>query len=398
MTDPLGRSQVLPYLERLAAKGHAIRLFSLEKADAAARSGAFIADHLARARIDWHPLPYRSRPPLIAGWWNGRRLAHSAAASLRRTPADILHARSDLPARIALSLRRRFGGKLLWDMRALWPDERAEGGAWDQGSALGRFLFSAFKALQRRLVREADAVVTLSEAGGDWLANEDVRGPVTVIPCCADFDHFRPDRVARQTRRAALGLTDGERLFIHLGSIGGNVLLDEMMAFLARAAARDPATRGVFLAPGEHDRIRKAADAHGFGKHLKVAAAEREAVPSWIAAADVGLFFVRPSPAKVAASPTKLGEMLASGLPVVTGPAIGDVERIVADCRAGVVVPRFDDAAYDDALCALDEVDVDPQQLRTAARRWFDVEDGADRYDQLYRALKAESAATKDHS
>ena len=51
MTDPLGRSQVLPYLAGLAARGHAIELVSLDKPDALARDGARVAEQIGRAHV-----------------------------------------------------------------------------------------------------------------------------------------------------------------------------------------------------------------------------------------------------------------------------------------------------------------------------------------------------------
>ena len=49
LTDPLGRSQILPYLEKLAALGHLIHIVSLEKKERAEKSAENSASALARA-------------------------------------------------------------------------------------------------------------------------------------------------------------------------------------------------------------------------------------------------------------------------------------------------------------------------------------------------------------
>ncbi len=46
-------------------------------------------------------------------------------------------------------------------------------------------------------------------------------------------------------------------------------------------------------------------------------------------AAQLGLSFVRPCPSKVSSSPTKIGEYLAAGLPVISTAGIGDVDELL---------------------------------------------------------------------
>jgi glycosyltransferase involved in cell wall biosynthesis len=392
MTDPLGRSQVLPYLTGLAALGHRIRLVSLEKAALIASGLEAVRKICGDAAIEWHPLHYRSRPPIVSAMINVAALRREARRLHRDRPADFTHCRSDLAGMAGLALKRRSGVPMLYDMRAFWPDERAEGGAWDQSKALYRALFRYFKARQQELIANADEIVMLAEEGRQALTEIGPmpQAPVTVIACCADFDHFTLSSAGtRGERRAELGLGAGTPLLIHLGSIGCNVLLGEMLDFLVTYRQRYPAAQMLFLTPQGAEAIFAAARERGLEEAVRVRSAAREEVPHWLAAADLGLFFVRPVFSKKAASPTKLGEMLAVGLPVVTNSGIGDVAAIVRDLRAGVVVPSFDTAAYRDAIEQLARLRINPQQLREGARRWFDVRGGISTYDGIYRRMTA---------
>lgn len=68
--------------------------------------------------------------------------------------------------------------------------------------------------------------------------------------------------------------------------------------------------------------------------------------PEWLAVADAGIFFdARASSAK-AVSPTKLGEYLAAGLPIVANVGIGDSQGLLEGSAAGVVVRAFDEEEY----------------------------------------------------
>jgi glycosyltransferase involved in cell wall biosynthesis len=391
MTDPLGRSQVLPYLTGLGARGHRIRIVSLEKADAYDREAWRVDEICRQASLEWHPLPYRTRPPLVSTVLNLRTLRRTAERLHRERPADFSHCRSDLPGIAGLKLKRRHGLPLLYDMRAFWPDERAEGGQWDQSKALYRWMFRYFKRRQRELLAEADEIVTLSEAGRRAVTDMRIRdagAPITVIPCCADFDLFAPPQPdQRATARAELGVDPAAPLLIHVGSIGCNCLLDEMLDFFAVYRERHGQAQFLFVAPAGESTVRASARDRGVGEAVHFRSASREEVAGSIGAADLGIMFVRPVWSKAAASPTKLGEMLAAGLPVVANSGVGDVAEIVRESGAGVVVDRFDADAYRTAIATLDGMHPSAADIREAGRRWFDLATGITRYDAIYRRL-----------
>jgi glycosyltransferase involved in cell wall biosynthesis len=391
MTDPLGRSQVLPYLTGLTELGHRIRIVSLEKADAFARDGANVRETCSRSGIGWSPLPYRQGLPILSALLNLAALKRASAAQHRAEPADLVHCRSDLPALAGLALKRRFGLPMLYDMRAFWADERVEGGAWPLSNPIYRAMSAYFKAKQRKLLAQSDEMVTLSENGRRAIAEMKVRPPdrpVTVIPCCADFELFAPpSESGRQEARMALGMTEDDPLLVHVGSIGSNCLLGEMLDFFRVYRERRPSARFLFVAPSGEKAIRAEATRRGVEDALLVRSARREDVSQWIGAADLGIMFVRPGWAKRAASPTKLGEMLAVGLPVIANTGVGDVADVIEQSGAGVAIERFDEAAYRDAMDAVERLGKSPEEIRQGARRWFDLGSGVSRYDAIYRRL-----------
>jgi hypothetical protein len=120
-------------------------------------------------------------------------------------------------------------------------------------------------------------------------------------------------------------------------------------------------------------------------------------VPKLIAAADYGLFFIMPVFSKKASSPTKMGELLALELPIVTNGDVGDVSRIMNETGAGVVVEKFADKAYRNALLELEVLAPNMQQWREAAHRWFDLDRGVGSYDAIYRSL-LNSSPDKHHA
>src|SRR6266404_1904305 len=116
MLDPLGQSQVIPYLRELAKTGVRFTLLSFERGAAFGMEGrdrcANLKRQLAGAGIEWHWLRYHQKPSLPATMYdvvNGVRLAKTL---VRRNKIELVHARSHIPATMGLALKRRLGVKL----------------------------------------------------------------------------------------------------------------------------------------------------------------------------------------------------------------------------------------------------------------------------------------------
>jgi glycosyltransferase involved in cell wall biosynthesis len=216
--------------------------------------------------------------------------------------------------------------------------------------------------------------------------------PVTVIPCCADFEHFRlATAVERAKARAELGLAEDAPLLVHVGSLGCNCLLEEMLDFFTVYRERHNAAQFLFIAPSGEPVVHEAAAGRGLAHAVHVRSASRNEVPYWLGAADLGIMFVRPVRSKAAASPTKLGEMLAVGLPIVANSCVGDVAEILRDTSTGIAIDRFDEAAYREAIGEVESLRATPQEVRNEGLRWFDLRRGIDLYDEIYRRLSARS-------
>jgi hypothetical protein len=131
MLEPLGQSQVLAYLKRLAAD-RPIHLISFEKADdwASVSERERLARDIAASGIVWHPLRYHKRPTAVATAWDIACGTGLGLWLVLRHRLRIVHARSYVPSVMALAIKRLTGVKYLFDMRGFWADERADGQLW----------------------------------------------------------------------------------------------------------------------------------------------------------------------------------------------------------------------------------------------------------------------------
>jgi glycosyltransferase involved in cell wall biosynthesis len=390
--QPLGQSQVVAYLERLAACA-SITLLSFEKpADLAdpARVDA-MRRRLAAVGIAWLPGRYHKRPAVLstafdvlAGCRVARRWCRDRAAP---RDAAVVHVRGYVSALIGLYAKRMSGARLLFDMRGFWVDEKVEAGHWPRGGILHR----AGKWWERRFLARADAIVSLTAAGVrelPALGPTQPGIPIVVIPTCVDLDRFMP--------RDAADRNPGARVVGCVGTLSNWYLRDETLAFLAWLC-RTPRTSVLMVTREDHDRIR--ADARRAGvpdDRLTVTEASFDEMPRLIQRMDVGVFFIRPCFSKRASAATKLAEFLGTGVPVVINDGIGDSGEIVRSNEVGVVLPDTSPAAFERAAAALDHLLADAGvrgRCRAGAERLFSLSDGAARYAALYRQLSQQAPA-----
>ncbi|MBV9528567.1 glycosyltransferase family 4 protein [Sphingomonas sp.] len=393
LTDPLGRSQILPYLVGCARRGYRIHILSCEKPGRFERDRARVRAICDAAGIGWHPLPYHKAPPVVSTMVDLAILRREATRLHRTHRFGLVHCRSYIAAAAGLDLKRRFRVPLLFDMRGFWPEEKTEGGSWNLANPFFRLVYRYFKRLESVLLRTSDAVVILSRAGkAQLLRRPELAGrsnAISVIPCCVDFDHFPlADAARRAEARTQLRIPDDAAVLVYLGSLGTWYMLPDMLDCFSVYRERHPGARFLFITLDDPSFIRIEAAQRGIANdEIVVSPASREDVPLFLTAADLGISFIRPVFSKIASSPTKMGEMLAAGLPIIANSGIGDIGEIVGETECGAVIESFHRQGYERALDGIERCSVSAERRRERATTIYDVQLGIDAYDRLYQRL-----------
>src|SRR5438552_11266880 len=164
MLDPLGQSQVIPYLKELSKLGVRFTLLSYERAQAYTAEGEqrcrVLKRELSQFYIEWHHLRYHQRPSMPATAFDVAAGIHFASRLIKRGKIELVHARAHIPAVIALALKRRFGIKMIFDVRGLMAEEYVDAGHWRAHGVASRLT----KGTESRVLRATDGIVTLTDA------------------------------------------------------------------------------------------------------------------------------------------------------------------------------------------------------------------------------------------
>ena len=350
-------------------------LLSYERPELLGDAARVDAVRAALGDVPWTSLPWRRSAPgdLAAGLRALRRI-------VRENDASLVHARGYVPALLARTLGLRY----VFDMRGFWPDERVDGGLWSRTGAGYR----TWKRIERSLCKRAGSVVVLTERARDELRRLGVvpePRPVHAIPTCVDLDRFRLVPVADRPPEAR---GSGAR-WVMLGGTGTWYLPEALLDLAALALSRDPSASLHVLTQDDPGPIQDGLSRRGIAAdRALVRAVPHEDVPRWLSGATAGIALLRATWSKGASCPTKIGEMLACGVPLFVSSGIGDVDALFHDERIGVAVHGHEEAALNSALDEFDVLDTADAGLadrcRAVAERRFAVDIALAAYEQAY--------------
>ncbi|HWR33667.1 MAG TPA: hypothetical protein VN451_09080, partial [Chitinophagaceae bacterium] len=105
MTDPLGQSQVLPYIIELSKQGYRFTVLSFEKKKKYQQEKAIIEKITKENYINWVPLFFSSRPPVLSKIYDRWKLFRKAFQLHRREKFAMVHCRSYIAAEAGLKLK-----------------------------------------------------------------------------------------------------------------------------------------------------------------------------------------------------------------------------------------------------------------------------------------------------
>src|SRR5215212_9812755 len=111
LTDPLGQSQILPYLKGLSRYGYEFTILSFEKKERLGKEREIIERLTGESNIRWIPIRFSSRPPLLSKFYDALRMRKKAVELQKKYAFDMVHCRSYIAADVGLFLKKKFGIK-----------------------------------------------------------------------------------------------------------------------------------------------------------------------------------------------------------------------------------------------------------------------------------------------
>lgn len=362
--EGVGSSQITPLVLGLAERGKTVCLITFEKSIPSKE----LVELFSKTGVVWIAKEF-GKSGAIGGITRLNTLRRIVPNS------SIFHGRSDIATTAAI-----LSGKdtpVLWDVRSLWSDQRLLIGTdgWNNLTARGA------RTLENLSAKKAMAMTTLTAAIVPILEQRHRRIPAIrgVIPTCVQTTKFLPTPMPQGQVTCLLSGTfnnyyDLSRTKQILDEIRKSV---DLRVIWARAGESPVETLGV-------------------GEEL-VISASYSAMPEIVKESHFGVAICKPDHLEslAAAVPTKIGEFLASGRPVIVSKGIGDLDQMLERTKTGIVIGHDDSlqAIADQIISLINDPDT-PDRCRELAMRHFDMEKSIGKYLEIYDRMHYSTGLT----
>ena len=354
LSEGVGSSQILPLVSFLSKSGLKIKLISYEKL----LPDLQLRDDLKSIGVDWD-----SRPFVSNGLLGGLERLNDLRKAIPKT--RLIHARSDIPAVSAITSGQ---APVLWDVRSLWADQKIL----IQKNLFNSAAYPLYRSLESIAARKSSAMSTLTSAVVPVLEQRHKRLPSlrTVVPTAVNLSRFKLNANMPAKIQALFS-----------GTFNDYYDLDLSRLFM-QEFGRQISVETHWARPIESHRSHI-----GVGES-KVFPSSQTAMAHLIPNYSFGVSVCKlnAGPSLTAAMPTKIGEFLACGRPIVVNKGLGDMDRLIKEFDAGVILDGSPDNLLQSAS-KLANLLLDPEtplRCRALAEKYFSMENGAKKYLDLY--------------
>ena len=383
LLEPLGQSQILPYIKGLSKDYH-VTLITFEKRKDF-YDKVLLKENELECRIhgiNWISKLYPNKSKFYNVFLNFLEMLILTYKHARKEEADIIHARSYLPTFVGCLVSSLIKIEVIFDMRALWPEELIQAGRIKRNS-LNHHILSW---MERFCVKRSTAIISLTHAAVKYLRScyqkELKEKSISVIPTCVDLEKFVM-KSRTETNPIVYGC---------VGTIlSGWFLTDWLSKWFLLVSEQDSQAHFEIVSRDSECAIHKALPfCRAAQTNVTIGSAKSEDMPSVFARHTVSVMFFSPGIGKLGSAPTRLAEALASGIPIVTNAGVGDVEEIIRKYQVGVIVNSL---SHEDLLNAYNELsrllldDGLQRRCRETAEIIFSLDMAVASYSTLYKEL-----------
>lgn len=389
LTDPLGQSQIQPYILGLNKfKEYKFTIISFEKKKNRHLIKS-IRTKIEKKNIHWIALNYTRNPPIISTFIDLIKLKHVVDKLILSKNIQLLHCRSYITSIVALKVKKNFNIPFIFDMRGFYADERVDGKIWNTNNFIYKIIYNFFKYKEKQFLTKSSHNVSLTFAGKKEIESWGLTkiSPMSVIPCCTDENLFKLNNV--KNLREELGLGKKEFIISYVGSIGTWYLLKEMLEFFKILKTKVDKAKFLFITKDNPKLIYKWIKELSIPlDSIMIKSSEREMIPSLISVSNFSIFFITPKFSKKASSPTKMGEIMNLGIPIICNTGVGDVEKIMNECMPELLVNDFNKKEYNRIInLILNNYKVNQQKIVNISRKYYSLKNGIKKYNDIYTQL-----------
>ena len=111
-------------------------------------------------------------------------------------------------------------------------------------------------------------------------------------------------------------------------------------------------------------------------------------MPSYIGLSNFSIFFILPLYSKKASSPTKMGEIMNLGIPIICNSGVGDVDEIMEKTMPNLLVKNFTNEEYTRVSdIILGNFIFDSKKIISISDNYYSLNKGIKKYLDIYKKI-----------
>ena len=390
LLDPLGQSQILPYLYRFKSFIYQLNVISFEKKKIISKKD-IIKNKINNKNINWNYFFFSRKLLFFNKIFDYLKIFIYLFFAIFVKKIDIIHSRGYFPI-IFLFLFKKFKKfQIIFDMRGLWFDEKKDCGAINVNNFFQKKLYLFLLIIEKKLLNNSEVIVVLTYKAKNEIQNKKniKKSKIFVIPCCADYNFFKPlDLISKINNKQKFKIDKNEKVIAYLGSLGTWYMLDEMILFFENLLSINKNLYFLNINNDIKKNIKSIIKSKNkfLDNRIILTNSSRDDLPNLLGCADFMISFIKPYYSKIASSPTKFAESLAMGIPVVSNKGVGDIEDLTIKLNAGLTIDNINLSNFsnDDLNLILN---IDRKTLREKSSKILSLEFAIEQYREVYKSI-----------
>ena len=394
LMDPLGKSQIVPYLGSISNSQRIINVISFEKINNIKyQKVKTIERDLLKKNIVWKFSTFSRNFGKLGKIYDLIKMFYISLLLIKKKKIQVVHCRSHIPALVGFLLKKIFNIKLIFDFRGLWIEERFDYKIWNKNNYLNSLIYKFFKNLEFNILNKSDFIVCLTYAIKPYLRKiVKNKVPVEIIPCCADYNFFKKKKYSKNRAKKALSINKNVIVIGYSGSINEVYLIKKMIKFYIFLNKINKNIIFIFVThqiKELNNLINKNFD-NNIKNKIKIYKSDRKKIPFYLSSFDLMISFIKNTFSRKAMSPTKMFEAFAMGIPFFCNKGIGDVDFILEKNKTGAVTNLNDNFNEKHFKLFMRCTKIKPNYIINKTKPLYDISFAKERYNYIYDYLENE--------
>lgn len=385
LLDPLGRSQILPYIDRSSKENLFFFICTIENYKNINKSDELNQIIKKNKNIQWNHFFFKKKRGKINRLIELLMLYYLVIKIFISKKIDVIHSRSYLPMFLCILIKLFSKVKLIFDTRGSWFDERIDGGML-KSRGFDLVVYKIMKIFEQYFFKFSDHIIFLTKKGYEETNINLIKNKnISIIACAADYSLFKIINKEEKTKIKETLKLSNKFIITYSGSFGSWYNFNYIIDFFTNFLKKNFNSRLILLTQSDIPKEFNKLPSHVKNKIVLISS-KRETIPNIIGISDLTLCFIKPTFSKKFSSPTKIGESLGCGIPIILNEGIGDLDQDIIKMGLGFKLnnDRFIDDVDYKKINNLEEIKL---TIRNNSSKKYNLENAVNKFIQIYKFI-----------